>query len=91
LESFLFADDTTLYESDENIDTLIAKVNSEFTKVTQYLRSNRLSLHPDKTKLIIFTDNGAIQNMDIKLFINNNSPDSPNEHPEPICRMERIT
>jgi hypothetical protein len=29
--------------------------------------------------------------MDVKLFINNISPDSPTEHPELIFRMERIT
>jgi hypothetical protein len=59
--------------------------------VTQYFCSNRLSLHPDKTKFIQFTNSEAIQNMDIKLVINNNSRDSINEHPELICRMERIT
>jgi hypothetical protein len=73
LESFLFADDTPLYESDDNIDTLITKVNSEFIKLTQYFHSSRLSLHTDKTKLILFTNNRAIQNMDVKLCINNNS------------------
>jgi hypothetical protein len=91
LESLLFADDTTLYESDENIESLIAKVNIEFTRVTQYFRANRLSLHPEKTKFILFTNSLAVQNLDVNLFINNNSPDSPHERPDLVHKMERIT
>ena len=91
LLSFLFADDTTLLESDENIDNLISKVNTEFTKLTQYFRANRLSLHPDKTKFMLFSTSQVAQQLDIKLFINNNSPDSPNANQNLIGRMERIT
>ena len=45
LLALLFADDTTLYLSDSNLNNLIAKVNCEFKKVVDYFRSLRLYLH----------------------------------------------
>jgi hypothetical protein len=88
--SLLFADDTTLSDSDNDIQTLISRVNTEFRKITHYFRINKLSLHPDKTKFILFSANKTVINLDIELFINNNSPGVVHENPNLIHRMERV-
>ena len=90
LSSLLFADDTTLVDSDLDLNTLIARVNAEFQKVTHYFRVNKLSLHPDKTKFLLITSNKSVQNMNIDLFINNNSPGSSVENPNLVHKMDRV-
>jgi len=90
LFSLLFADDTTLVDSDLDLNTLIARVNAEFQKVTHYFRVNKLSLHPDKTKFLLITSNKSVQNMNIDLFINNNSPGSSAENPNLVHKMDRV-
>jgi hypothetical protein len=90
LFSLLFADDTTLSDSDSDIQTLISRVNTEFRKITHYFRINKLSLHPEKTKFMLFSTNKTVINLDIELFINNNSPGVVHENPNLIHRMERI-
>ncbi len=88
--SLLFADDTTLSDSDIDIQTLICRVNMEFRKITHYFLINKLSLHPDKTKFMLFSTNKTVINLDIELFINNNSPGLVHENPNLIHRMERV-
>ena len=75
LITFLFADDTTLLYSHENIDVLISIINSEFRKVVQFFRQHKLSLHPLKTKFIVFSNSPVVKNMKIQLFINCNNDD----------------
>jgi hypothetical protein len=77
LESLLFADNMTVLVSDKTL-TLITKEKTEFVKLTQYLRANRLSFNPDETKLIFYTNSLRAQNMDICLFTNDNSSGPPN-------------
>ena len=86
--SLLFADDTTLSDSDYDIQMLISRVNKEFRKVTHYFRLNKLSLHTDKTKFMLFSSNKTVINLDIKLFINNNSPGVASENPNLVHRGE---
>jgi len=57
LFSLLFADDTTLLDSDDNLDRLFTRVNKEFNCIYQYFVNNRLSLHPGKTKFLFFSSN----------------------------------
>ncbi len=54
--SFLFADDTVLLAKGKNIEELTNFVNIEFQKIVHYFRLNKLSLHPDKTKFLIFSN-----------------------------------
>ena len=89
LFSLLFADDTTLADSDIDLNVLIERTNLEFQKVTQYFRINKLSLHSKKTKFLLIS-NGRVQHLDINLFINNNSPNCQNQKEELIHKMERI-
>ena len=71
--TFLFADETTLLYSHENIDKLISIVNSEFQKVVQFFRQQKHSLHPLKTKFFVFSNSPVVKNMNIQLFINCNN------------------
>jgi hypothetical protein len=90
LFSLLFADDTTLSDSDSDVNTLVARVNTEFRKVTHYFRVNKLSLHLDKTKFMLFSSNRAVLNLNVDLFINNNSPNVEVENPSLVHKMEQI-
>ena len=71
--TLLFADDTTLILSNENIFTLIIQINIEFRKITDYFRANKLSLHPLKTKFIVFSNSHTVRNMNIEIFMNCNN------------------
>lgn len=90
LFSLLFADDTTLSDSDNDVNTLVTRVNMEFRKVAHYFRVNKLSLHLDKTKFMLFSSNRAVQQLKIELFINNNSPSIEDENPNLIHKIEQI-
>jgi len=48
-----FADDTTIYVSDSNIDSLFNKANILVNSLFKWFCSNRLSLNPNKTKYIV--------------------------------------
>jgi len=54
LNNSLFADDTMLLESHEDFQLLVAKINSEFHKIVNYFQFNKLALHKDKTKFLVF-------------------------------------
>jgi Reverse transcriptase (RNA-dependent DNA polymerase) len=70
----LFADDTTLFASGSNLIELVQFINNEFQKVCEFFRANKLLLHPEKTKFIIFDTSGSkIVYDDVKLFLNNNN------------------
>jgi hypothetical protein len=56
LTSLLFADDTTLLACSDNIEDLFNFVNLEFRKVVEFFRSNKIALHPNKTKYVIFSN-----------------------------------
>jgi hypothetical protein len=71
LISLLFADDTALAAEGDNVDDLVQFVNSEFRKICNYFRLNKLSLHPDKTKFMLISNskNSPV----VSIFINNNN------------------
>ena len=45
----MFADDTNLFISHKNIDTLFASLNKELENVSRWFKSNKLPLNVDKT------------------------------------------
>ena len=51
---FLFADDTNLLFSHENLKELIKIINAELGKVSDWIIANKLSLNFSKSKFIIF-------------------------------------
>ena len=50
----LFADDTTLFATDYNFNSLISNINLELEKIESWTRANRLSLNVGKTFALIF-------------------------------------
>jgi hypothetical protein len=87
LFSLLFADDTALTASHENIDTLFDYVNTEFRKLCHYFRLNKLSLHPDKTKYLLISPSTS-NDCNRRLLINNNNNDQDN--PLNIHELQRV-
>ena len=87
--SLLFADDTTLMLSHTDINFLMVQANLEFKKVTDFFRLNKLSLHPLKTKFIIFSNSPNAKNFDFKLYTNfNNSNENNPLLITPISRVK---
>ncbi len=78
LLSFLFADDTTLLDSDHDINTLVTRVNCEFKKIVFYFRAHKLALHPQKTKFIVFSHNNFNNNPPV-INIDFNNYNVPND------------
>ena len=87
LFSLLFADDTTLLASHDNLTTLTDFVNSEFRRLCNFFRANGLVLHPEKTKFMIFSRSKNITNP--SLFTNNNNNDQNN--PDLIHEIGRVS
>lgn len=54
LSFILFADDTNIFYSHKNFDTLVTTLNSEISKVAQWFSCNKLSLNISKTNFIKF-------------------------------------
>ena len=52
--SLLFADDSNMFVTGKNCDTLINTMNTEMAKIVEWLRSNKLSLNIKKTHYMIF-------------------------------------
>ena len=65
LSFILFADDSNLFYSNKNPNTLVNVVNSELSKVTQWIRVNKLSLNLPKTKYMLFSNSIDTLPMDI--------------------------
>lgn len=54
LKFILFADDTNLFYSNNDICLLESKVNNELVKLSEWFRANKLSLNVSKTNYIVF-------------------------------------
>ena len=86
---FFFADDTALTASADTYDELYQLVNSELHKLCHYFRLNKLSLHPDKTKYLLFSFNNTPPPANLLLFLNNNNPNESD--PSLISTLSRVT
>jgi len=51
-----FADDTTAYHSNVDVDTLVTEINCDLARLNSWLICNRLSLNVNKTFYMLFTD-----------------------------------
>ena len=63
LDPVLFADDTNLFCSDNNIRTLFERANQVLSQINDWFLANKLSLNVEKTKYMLFhkrTDQGNI-------------------------------
>jgi len=54
LKLLLFADDTTIILTSNDINTLISTVNTELAHLLHWFNRNKLSLNPDKSNYMIF-------------------------------------
>ena len=54
LFSILFADDTTVLIEGTNINTMIAALNCELAKLTEWLNANKLSINVSKSHYMVF-------------------------------------
>ena len=74
LNPIMFADDTNLFYSHENIFQLFSKVNFELSEINQWFNANKLSLNVTKTKYSFFHKPSIKDKIPLqlpKLFIDN--------------------
>jgi hypothetical protein len=71
--SFLFADDTILLSSHNDLNTLIESVNVEFQKIVHYFRAHKLSIHPAKTKFMLFSNSATAHSLPCNIMANYNN------------------
>ena len=55
----LFADDTNLFRGGKNIDDIPNEISHDLDSISEWLKSNKLSLNIKKPHFIVFTRNGA--------------------------------
>ena len=58
----LFADDTNLFCTNKNLDCLVATLNNELVKVSQWFKSNKLSLNIEKKNNFMYFRNNHTNN-----------------------------
>ena len=67
----LFADDTNMIASHNDLDTLMTEVNTELNKVVDWFDANELIINYEKTSVIYFhTKNNPFNINDIKIAMN---------------------
>jgi len=64
-ELFMFADDTNLFSSGRNIANLEESINAELNILSEWFKTNRLSLNIKKTHFMIFNKKRSIRNVNI--------------------------
>ena len=69
--TLLFAGDTTLNASHTDLNTLTQFVNDQFRMICEYFRVNKMVLHPDKTKFLLFEKHKS--DREVKVYLNNNN------------------
>ena len=74
--SILYADDTTLQKSSNNLIDLYSSANDELIKLADWFKANKLTLNVSKTKYILFRNNlKAIDFSKLQLLIDNENID----------------
>ena len=81
LSFILFADDSNIFFSHDNVNQLIRIVNSELIHVTDWIKANKLSLNLQKTNYMLFSnkinslpdnlifDNTVLENVSVTKFL----------------------
>ena len=67
LDPIMFADDTNLFYSHQNIKILFRTVNCELEKIYEWFRANKLSLNVTKTNYTLFHKNSAKDTLSLKM------------------------
>ena len=72
--TLLFADDSNFLIHGKSLEEIIPKVNLEMKKICDWFRLNELSIHPEKTKFMIFNKKeSSIKWEDITINLNFNN------------------
>ena len=58
----LFADDTSIFHTHDNFESLIKETNEELIRISTWLATNKLVLNISRTNYIIFTSKGKSYN-----------------------------
>uniref|UniRef100_A0A3B5QAJ9 Reverse transcriptase domain-containing protein n=1 Tax=Xiphophorus maculatus TaxID=8083 RepID=A0A3B5QAJ9_XIPMA len=69
IKYIIFADDTSIFCTGENIQQLSKVINTEIEKLQHWLKNNKLFVNLDKTKFMIFGNNKKQENNPIKISI----------------------
>ena len=72
-KSILFADDTTIYLSSNDIPNLFTQLNQELQMLTDWFRANKLSLNVAKTNYMLFTYSSQQIDPQIDIHLANSS------------------
>ena len=69
----MYADDTQIFSSSYYANELVIKLNSDRTHVRNWLRENKLQMHPSKSKLMFirFSYNLSNNNTEQPVVVNN--------------------
>ena len=67
LDPALFADDTNLFCSDNNMRALFETANQELSQINDWFLANKLSLNVEKTKYMLFHKLTDQENIPLKL------------------------
>ena len=67
LDPIMFADDTNLFYSHQNIKTLSGTVNCELQKICEWFRANKLSLNETKTNCTLFHKSSTRDKLPLKM------------------------
>ena len=67
LDMILFADDTNIFCTDENIISLSNKISEELSKLNVWFAVNKLSLNISKTNYMIFCSKSIPNNINIRI------------------------
>ena len=78
LDFFLFADDTSLRHSSDNLENLETTFNQELENVNDWLLANKLSLNVSKSNFVLFHPKQKKINRTLLLRINNDKIEESN-------------
>ena len=67
LDFILFADDTNIFCSGKDLDSLRRTVSSEINKLSDWFAVNKLSLNIAKTSFMIFSKRSVSENLEISI------------------------
>ena len=70
LFSVLFADDTNMFGTDDDLEALIVNVNTELEKIVKWLNANKLSVNIDKAHYMLFRNKGKVVKETCKVYMN---------------------
>ena len=77
LSFILFADDSNVFFSHDNPNTLVNTVNFELEKLTEWIRANKLSLNLQKTKYMLFSN--TLEALPLDIILDDTSLESVSE------------